>query len=89
MSQVSATVVRETEPLEEDLSKSTEGEHRNIEQLIPVYFTFPFVTLCFPAMPFNASLNSIVVSREYFLDFRCTYELMHYPFDTQVFQYHL
>ncbi len=35
-------------------------------------------------MPFNASLNSIVVSREYFMDFSCTYDLVYYPFDTQV-----
>ncbi len=43
-------------------------------------FFYPFPS----AMPFNASLNSIVVSREYFMDFSCTYDLVYYPFDTQV-----
>ncbi len=35
-------------------------------------------------MLFDPEANSILLSREYFLEYRCKFDLTFYPFDTQV-----
>ncbi len=39
---------------------------------------------CIVAFIYNGDTNSITVNREYFFDFSCNFDLMYYPFDTQV-----
>lgn len=53
-------LIRESEPLPEDITLSTE------------------------AMLFAGESNSIFLSREYYQDYGCSFDLRYYPFDAQI-----
>ena len=36
------------------------------------------------ALQFSGAENSVYFEREYYHDFSCTFDLLYYPFDTQV-----
>ena len=38
-------------------------------------------------MLFSGHENAISLAREYYIDYRCEFDLTFYPFDTQVFEY--
>lgn len=43
-----------------------------------------FLSPFFPAMLFSGRTNSIQIRREYYQEYACEFDLVYYPFDTQV-----
>ncbi len=82
--QTSGSLVREDEPLDEDFSLSTEGtscvERLHIDCRLTIWL------ISCSAMLFSGRSNSILLTREYYNDYGCEFDLLYYPFDTQVMQ---
>lgn len=47
-------------------------------------FNWYIFILSFSAMLFSGNENSIFLTREYFQEYSCEFDLLYYPFDTQV-----
>ena len=79
----SGVLVREDPaPLPEDITLSTECKNFaiiSIFEQVPIY-------VFFSAMLFSGKSNAIYLTREYYQEYGCPFDLYYYPFDTQVCQ---
>ena len=52
--------------------------------LLQTYYLTHFCLFIHLAMLFSGKDNSIYMTREYFQEYSCAFDLKYYPFDTQV-----
>ena len=71
-------LIREAKPLEEDVTAAIEG--KIMFKKCRAFSRHIFLT----AMLFSGRSNSIYISREYYQEYGCDFNLVYYPFDTQV-----
>lgn len=79
----SGVLIREGHPLQEDLSISTEG--KNKVTWVVILWSLKLFHFNLSAMLFSGRENSIMITREYYQEYSCDFDLKYYPFDTQVF----
>ncbi len=76
----SGVLVREDNPLPEDITLSTEGISG--KKLFSILHASQY--FFHSAMLFSGATNSIYLTREYYQEYACPFDLTYYPFDTQV-----
>ena len=82
--EVFARVIKETEPLPTNFFQAKESKvlyygKSYLPSDVTLFFLFYLV-----AWSFDPTKNSIMMTREYFLDYRCYFDFTYIPFDTQV-----
>ena len=73
------TLIRESDPLSEDITFSTEGNN-NLSICIHIFY----ISFYSEAYIYPGKENSIYVTQRYIQEFLCQFKLEYYPFDTQV-----
>ena len=82
----SGVLVREDPaPLPEDITLSTECKNFEVQKLA-IISIFKAYLRFFSAMLFSGKSNAIYLTREYYQEYGCPFDLYYYPFDTQVCQ---